>query len=174
MPQDNKKNIFGHPSVAKPVVDNRRLAQMAEMLQENPEDELEQPQIEQKIIADLEQLIFLGCIQDSKTINGYTFDMRTLTGKEQNDVWMSVAFLNADTKVLVIKTSFLARSITAVNGKNTDMLYRGSDFRELNKEQRAMKVIETWQDTLINELYDFYAQLVQRSQEIVKVDSIKK
>ena len=167
---DRQKNIFGHPAVAKPS--NDRLTQMANMLREDPE--VEAPIQEEITAADLEQLIFLGCIEDSKTINGFKFDMRTLTGKEQNDVWLSVAFLGNDTKFFVVKIAFLAKAITAINGRALDVLYKGKDFRELTKEQRCARVVETWQDTLINELYAFYTDLVKRSEKAVSVDAVKK
>lgn len=174
----DKKNIFGHPSVAKPtgMPTNERLAQMASMLRSDPEAELNQAVEEQTeaSLGDLEQLIFLGRIEDSKVINGFHFDMRTLTGKEQNDVWLSVAFLNNETKFFVIKVAFLAKAISAVNGRPLDVLYKGKDFRELNKEQRCMRVVESWQDVLINELYAFYSDLVDRSKKVIRPDDIKK
>lgn len=175
-----KRNIFGHPSVAKPaqasgMPSNERLAQMASMLRDNPEAEFVEEQPEEVIAtADLEQLIFLGRIEDTKTVAGFTFDMQTLTGKEQNDVWMSVSFLNNETKFFIIKVAFLARAITAVNGKDLHVLYKGKDFRELTPEQRCVRVIETWQQPLIDELYEFYSELVDRSRKAIKPDEIKK
>lgn len=173
-----KKNIFGHPTVSKPagMPSNERLAQMANMLRDDPDvtfDE-EVQSVDNVAPGDLEQLVFLGCIEDSKTIDGFKFDLRTLTGKEQNDVWLSVAFLNNDTKFFVVKIAFLARAIMAVNGRPLDVLYRGKDFRELTKEARCARVIEGWQDTLINELYDFYSQMVERSRKAVSPEDIKK
>lgn len=175
----DKRNIFGHAAVAKPagVPSNERLAQMAEMLRDDPEadlDVVQEASANDVAPGDLEQLIFLGCIQDVKTIAGFTFDMRTLTGKEQNDVWLTVAFLNADTKVLVIKIAFLARAIVAVNGRPLEVLYKGKDFRDLSKEARASRVVEAWQDTLINELYGFYCELVVRSRKVITPEDIKK
>lgn len=172
-----KKNIFGHSSVTKPtgVPSNERLAQMAEMLRENPEADLDLVQDNQTMTpGDLEQLIFLGCIEDSKTINGFKFDLRTLTGKEQSDVWLSVAFLNNDTKFFVVKIGFLARAIMTVNGRKLDVLYKGKDFRELSSEQRCVRVVETWQDALINELYAFYSELVDRSKKVIRPEDVKK
>lgn len=176
-----KRNIFGHPSVAKPIdrgvnmPSNDRLAQMADMLREDPDAELESVQDNQNMtLGDLEQLVFLGCVEDSKVINGFKFDLRTLTGKEQNDVWLSVAFLGNETKFFVVKIAFLSRAITAVNGRKLDMLYKGKDFRELTTEQRCTRVVETWQDTLINELYNFYSDLVERSRKAIRPEDVKK
>jgi hypothetical protein len=176
MPEKNK-NLFGHPTVAKPagMPNNERLAQMANMLREDPEAEL--PPVEDPSVmstSDLEQLIYLGSIEDSKTVSGFQFDVRTLTGKEQNDVWMSVSFLNGDTKFFVIKVALLSRAIVAVNGRNLDVLYKGRDFRELTKEQRCIKVVESWQQPLIDELYEFYTELLERSRKAIKPDDIKK
>lgn len=172
-----KKNIFGHSSVARPAgaPSNERLAQMANMLRDNPEVELEE-EAQNKDLGpgDLEQLIFLGCIEDSKTISGYKFDVRTLTGKEQNDVWLSVSFLTNDTKFFVIKVALLARAIVAVNGRSLDILYKGKDFRELTQEQRCVKVVELWQQPLIDELYDFYAELLERSRKTIRPEDVKK
>ena len=179
MADDKKRNIFGHPTVAKPagMPSNERLAQMAELLRDDPEADLA-PVVEdaanEMAPGDLEQLIFLGRIEDSKTIGGYQFSMRTLTGKEQNEVWLSVSFLNNDTKFFLIKVAFLARAITAVNDKSLDVLYKGRDFRELTKEQRCLRVVENWQQPLIDELYDFYSELVERSRKAINPEEVKK
>lgn len=173
---EKSKNIFGHPTVAKPnMPTNERLSQMVDMLRNNPDAELDLPvEEEQQSVGDLEQLVFLGRIEDTKIINGFTFDMQTLTGKEQNDVWMSVSFLNNDTKFFLIKVAFLARSITAVNGRDLDVLYKGKNFRDLTKEQRCINVVEAWQQPLIDELYNFYSEMLERSRRMVTPDNIKK
>lgn len=176
-----KRNIFGHQSVAKPagMPSNARLAEMADMLRDDPEADLAEmvqtPESKEVMSpADLEQLIYLGCVQDSKTIAGFHFDLRTLTGKEQNDVWLSVSFLNNDTKFFIIKVSLLARAVLAVNGRSLDLLYKGKDFRDLTKEQRAVRVVEEWQQPLIDELYEFYTELLERSRKTIKPEDIKK
>jgi len=174
-----KKNIFGHPAVTKPagMQSNERLAQMANMLREDPGAELPEEESETNTVnapADLEQLIFLGRIEDTKDIAGFNFDMQTLTGKEQNDVWMSVSFLNNETKFFIIKVAFLARAIVAVNGRRLDVLYKGKDFREITPEQRCVRIVETWQQPLIDELYEFYSELVDRSRKVIKPEEIKK
>lgn len=172
-----RKNIFGHPTVAKPanMPSNDRLAQMAEMLREDPNADLNTPEEPQTMaLKDVEQLIFLGRVEDTKIVNGFQFDMQTLTGKEQNDVWLSVSFLNNDTKFFLIKVAFLARAIRAINGRELDILYKGKDWRELTKEQKCVKVIETWQQPLIDELYEFYSGLVERSRKAINPEEIKK
>jgi hypothetical protein len=172
----DKRNIFGHSTVAKPtgMPSNERLAQINEMLREDPEADLAPVEQNNMASGDLEQLIFLGRIEDSKVINGFQFDMQTLTGKEQNDVWLSVSFLNNDTKFFLIKVAFLARAIKTINGKSLEILYRGKDWRELSKEQKCVKVIETWQQPLIDELYDFYSELVDRSRKAINPEEVKK
>jgi hypothetical protein len=176
---DNKKNMFSHPSIARPspLEQNERLSRLAEVANEQPQYESPAQEAQtQDIMApgDLEQLIFLGCIEDSKDIAGYKFDMRTLTAKEQNDVWISVSFLNNDTKFFIIKVAFLARAIRAVNGRDLEVLYRNKDYKEITREQRCIRVIEAWQQPLIDELYDFYSDLVERSRKTIRPDSIKK
>ena len=175
----DKRNIFGHPSVAKPagMPSNEKLAQMASMLRDNPEADLTpvtQPEAPVMGPQDLEQLIFLGYIEDSKTIAGFKFDVRTLAGKEQNEVWLSVSFLNNETKFFVIKPAVLSRAIVAINGRPLDIMYKGKDFRDLTAEQRCLRVIETWQQPLIDELYEFYTELLERSRKAIKPEDIKK
>jgi hypothetical protein len=172
----DKRNIFGHSSVAKPtgMPNNERLNQMANMLRDDPEAELPQETQQDTAPMDLEQLIFLGRIEDTKSVAGFTFDMQTLTGKEQNDVWLSVSFLNNETKFFVIKVAFLARAITAVNGRRLDVLYKGKDFRDITPEQRSVRVVEAWQQPLIDELYEFYSEMVERSRKVIKPEDISK
>lgn len=172
-----KKNIFGHASVAKPTMpSNERLTQMANMLRDDIETELPMEDEDPSVMTpgDLEQLIYLGCVEDSKNIAGFNFNLRTLTGKEQNDVWLSVAFLNNDAKFFVVKVAFLSKAIASVNGRGLDVLYKGQDFRALTKEQRCLRVVESWQDTLINELYAFYTELVERSKKEISPEILKK
>ncbi len=169
--EEKKRNIFGHASVVKPtgMPSNERLTQMADMLRDDPEAELDTRQdVQAGSPADLEQLIFLGRIEDTKVVSGFSFDLQTLTGKEQNDVWMSVSFLNNETKFFVIKVAFLARAITSVNGKRLHTLYRGKDFRDITTEQQCVRVVEAWQQPLIDELYEFYSEMVDRSRKVVK------
>lgn len=169
----DRKNMFQHPSIAPSTNVSRRT--LTDLLQDDAVDKMETNTQQQEVaVADLEQLVFLGCIEDSKTINGFKFDMRTLTGKEQNDVWLSVSFLGNDTKFFVVKIAFLSRAIVAVNGRELEVLYRGKDYRELTKEQRCARVVESWQDTVINELYEFYSQLVERSKKTISEELIKK
>ena len=175
----DKKNIFGHAAVAKQagMPSNERLAQMANILRDDPDAEISSVEEHDDAVmahGDLEQLIYLGCVEDSKTISGFKFDLRTLTGKEQNDVWLSVSFLNNDTKFFIIKVALLARAIMTINGRTVDVLYRGKDFRELSKEQRCIKVVETWQQPLIDELYEFYTELLERSRKTIRPEDIKK
>ena len=172
----DKRNIFGHAAVAKPtgMPNNERLNQMANMLRDDPEAELPQEVQQDVSPMDLEQLIFLGRIEDTKSVAGFTFDMQTLTGKEQNDVWLSVSFLNNETKFFIIKVAFLARAITAVNGRRLDVLYKGKDFRDITPEQRCVRVVEAWQQPLIDELYEFYSEMVERSRKVIKPEDISK
>ncbi len=169
-----KHNIFGHQSIAKPQPAQSRANQMSALLQDEPAQEAPAAVAKEMPIADLEQLIYLGGIQDTKTIAGYAFNMRTLTNNEQNEVWMSVSFLTDQTKFLVIKTALLARAITSVNGRALDVLYPGKDYRELTPERRCVKVVESWQQPLIDELYEFYSELLERSRKVIKPEDVKK
>jgi len=170
---DKKQSMFGHQTTGQT---NSRMAKMNELMNDDfPQEEPVEPQrVETLAPGDLEQLIFLGCIEDSKDIGGYKFDMRTLTGKEQNDVWVSVSFLNNETKFFVVKIAFLARAIMAVNGRALDMLYTGKDFRDLTKEGRCVRVIESWQESLVTELYNFYSEMVDRSKKAIDQEQLKK
>ena len=178
MPTERKPNIFSHQTIAKSSESqsNDRFARMTEMLRTEPQEQQQEVEQPENTMApgDLEQLIFLGRIEDSKVINGFKFDVHTLTGKEQNDVWMSVSFLNNDTKFFLIKVAFLARAVTAVNGRDLEVLYSGRDYRDLTKEQRCIRVIESWQQSVVDELYDFYSELVDRSRKAIHPDAVKK
>jgi hypothetical protein len=171
---NEKKNIFGHSTVAKPAAmpSDNRFAQMTDMLKDTEEEQEQDTQDASP--ADLEQLIFLGRVQDSKVVSGFTFDLQTLTAREQNDVWMSVSFLNNETKFFVIKVAFLAKAIVAVNGRDLEVLYKGKDFRAITPEQRCLKVVESWQQPLVDELYEFYSDLLERSRKVIKPAEIKK
>jgi hypothetical protein len=174
MPENRKQSMFGHPSIANSPMTQGRINDMMDMVRSTPEEAQPGDDANNMAPVDLEQLVFLGRIQDTKVINGFTFELTTLTGREQNDVWLSVSFLTNDTKFFVVKIAFLAKAVVSVNGRALDTLYKSKDYRELTKEQRAMRVVESWQDTLIDELYQFYSQIVDRSKKAITPEAIKK
>lgn len=115
--------------------------------------------------GDLRKLIFLGRIEQTYVIAGYSFTIKTLTNQEQDDVWFSLSFVDGGNKILVIKRPILSRAIVSVNGRSLDTLYEGADYKDLTEQQRTSKVVASWQDALIDKIYEHYSDLVQRSKK---------
>lgn len=187
------KSGFGHPissghgrqpSSLSAMTDPERLAKMQQLMNEPQEDDItfipnqQHSAADEENVdpapADLRKLMFLGRVQDRKTIAGYSFEVRTLTSTEQDEVWLSLSFLNGDSKVLMIKRPILVRAIVSVNGASLDELYSGKDYNALTPLQRATSVVGELQQELVNELFEFYGELVDRSKKSIRPDLIKK
>jgi hypothetical protein len=169
----NKDPMLSHPSFRQPP-QNERLTKMQDVL--NGADTQSSPQTQTNVMpnGDLRQLIYLGRIQDKIEVGGYVFEMKTLDSSEQDEIWMGLSFLPGENKFLVIKKPILVRSITAINGRALETLYEGDDYRELTEQQRATRVVNKWQNALVNKLYEFYEVLLDRSNKLINPEEVKK
>ena len=117
------------------------------------------------LMRDLKQLILLGMMEDTLTIGGFDFKIRTLSSTEQDQVWLSLSFLDNANKILLVKKPILARAIVSVNGTALASLYDKED-KDIADHVKALYVLGQWQDSLVDAIFDFYSNLVSRSKVV--------
>ena len=124
----------------------------------------------------LRDLIFLGSIQKTVKIGGYSFTIRTLNGKQQKDALAKTMQHNDDERLAVLRGAILASAIIEVNGVALETLYE--DFDSNGEEQTAlgkkMSIIESLQTTVVDRLYLEYDALTKQANEEVEEDTLKK
>ena len=162
------------PQVMHPMMSSQdRMAQMQRLVSspdpllaaqqmQIQEQEEEQVSVMQK---DLKQLVFLGRIEDVKEIGGFEFKVRTLTSAEYDSVWLGLSVLGGSDKILLIKRPILARAIVSVNGSALDALYEGKN-KDASSQLMALEVLSNWQESLVNQIFEFYNELAKRSNEV--------
>ena len=124
----------------------------------------------------LRDLIFLGSIQKTVKIGGYSFTIRTLNGKQQKDALAKTMQHSDDERLAVLRGAILASAIIEVNGVALETLYE--DFDNDGEEKTAlgkkMSIIESLQTTVVDRLYLEYDALTKQANEEVEEDTLKK
>jgi len=116
--------------------------------------------------ADLRQLAFTGRVEEEVVIAGFSFIMRTLTSKENNEAAGALGITGNEVQRMgELRHAILARAILAVNGMPLEGLYQGTDADKLSILRRREIVIGNWQQTLVTELMLKYNDLLERSQK---------
>jgi len=123
-------------------------------------------------LSDLKSLIFLGRLTKIVKIEGFSFEISTLTTSQQRDV-MSTIMSDGDAtqRMLDIKPLTMAYSVTSVNGVDLETLCEDSSIT--NVQDRRLNVMMNLQSVLLEKLYREYDELVTRSGKDVGIDDLK-
>jgi len=153
---------------------------MQEKLEELENEDNVKAQKAQKLfapedLAGLKSLVFLGRNSDVVEFSGYKFELMTLTSSETREVVAELA--NRGVKMAAyVKICTLAKSIKAINNNDFIDLYEGEE--ELSDYHKKIAIIDEWQISLINALYEKYEELANNSDAVFKdeelIDKIKK
>lgn len=110
----------------------------------------------------LEDLIFIGKIEESFKIFGKTWKLSTLTSNEQIDATSATDGYDALSRVSALKIEILARSVKQV------------ETTELNDIAENVEFIGKLQMPIINELFKKYEALQKKQDDALKdLDEIK-
>lgn len=152
--EQRRQNIQVRPAVEIPISEPE------------PTEEMPIPPIEQ-LQADLSQLISTGSIIEEKQFAGFTFRMRTLNARENNEVLTSTLSVKDDLEKLGrIRIAVLARAIETVNGVPLEQV-PGVDMK-LPIIQRREALIGNLQLTMVVELFNTYTGMLERSEQVFK------
>jgi hypothetical protein len=121
---------------------------------------------------DLKSLIFLGRLEKTVKIGGFSFEVSTLTTSQQRDV-MSTIMSDGDAtqRMLDIKPLTMSYSVTSVNGVDLETLCEDSSIT--NIQDRRLEVMMSLQSVLLEKLYREYDELVTRSGKDIGIDDLK-
>ncbi len=152
--EQKRQNVQVRPAVEVPISESESI------------EEIPVPPIEQ-LQADLSQLISTGSIVEEKQFAGFTFRMRTLNARENNEVLTSTLSVKDDLEKLGrIRIAVLARAIDTVNGVPLEQV-PGVDTK-LPVMQRRENLIGNLQLTMVVELFNTYTSMLERSEQVFK------
>ena len=123
-------------------------------------------------LKDLKSLIYLGRLSETLNIDGFSFEISTLTTAQQRDVMTSImSDENTTQRMLDIKPLTLSYSIRSINGVKLEDICDDDSITEL--ESRRLNVVMSLQSTLVERLYVEYDNLVTRSGKNVGIEDLK-
>lgn len=120
---------------------------------------------------DLQSLIELGCIKDSKKIGGIEFVMRSLSAAENMELQKNYPKEPTDEQFFDLNLRILAMSIEKVNGQNLEVLH--PDKSRTDVMDKRIEILAAMQISVLNELLGFYIDLKTRSNKDFGVEQIK-
>jgi hypothetical protein len=119
---------------------------------------------------DLERLIFLGRVERTLSVSGFSFKMSTLTTNQQKFVITEVSRVKEDERIFYLKNSTIALSISEINGIDFDVFINNHD-----KDFYArLEFINNLQSNLVDSLFKFYTDVFQESVGLLNMEEIKK
>ena len=123
-------------------------------------------------LKDLKSLIYLGRLSETVNIDGFSFEVSTLTTAQQRDVMTSImSDENTTQRMLDIKPLTLSYSIRSINGVKLEDICDDDSITDL--ESRRLNVVMSLQSTLVERLYVEYDNLVTRSGKNVGIEDLK-
>jgi len=120
---------------------------------------------------DLQSLVELGMVEDSITIGAKTFRMHTLDDDTQENLLKRASEAGGADGFLMLRRMVAAMAIETVNGKPVENFAEGCESDD--PADRKIFVVSKLQNVVVNRLYEFYEQLVGRSNENINPEQVK-
>ena len=154
-------------------------AERSQLEQQQPETPPSQPQQEQQPleqqpmrVADLRSLVELGCVEDSITLGGLTFSMRTMSDDEREVLFQKLSdeqMKGAADTFVELRRMVVAVAVIAVNGRSMESMSDGPG----NALDRKVAIVRAMQSHVVDKLYDFYNGLLKRSTQGIEPEQAK-
>ena len=123
-------------------------------------------------LSDLKSLIYLGRLEKTVKIGGFSFNITTLTTSQQKDVMSSImSDGNATERMLDIKPLTMSYAVLSVNGVGLETLCTDESITSV--EDRRLDVMMSLQSVLLEKLYREYDKLVTRSGKDIGIEDLK-
>ncbi|MCH2670141.1 MAG: hypothetical protein MK009_09890 [Gammaproteobacteria bacterium] len=123
-------------------------------------------------LSDLKSLIYLGRLEKTVDVGGFSFKIATLTTSQQRDVMSSIMTDgNATERMLDIKPLTMSYAVLTVNGVDLETLCTDESITSV--EKRRLNVIMNLQSVLLEKLYREYDELVTRSGKDIGIEDLK-
>ena len=160
-----QRSAQAHVQDVRAQLDEQNKPQPIEPDPQVPQANPQQPEQTPILQSDLSLLATTGRIEDQAIVGGYTFKLRTLTARENNDVLATTGGVIQDfTQLGHMRIAVLSRAIKTVNGVSLESLYEGTE--ELDTFQKREAIVENWQLPMLTRLFDVYNQMLQRSEAV--------
>jgi hypothetical protein len=118
-------------------------------------------------LADFKDLVFLGRMETEVTVAGWSFTLGTLTGSEQRQLLAKIMSLDADKRLIYAKPFTLGMALSSINGTPLIPASTSAGFED------PMEFICSWQDPLIERLYDEYEKLFSSSKNVFTENTLE-
>ncbi len=110
----------------------------------------------------LEDLIFLGAVQEEVSLLGKKWKMQTLNSEEHLSATSSTGDYETLSRIYALKLEILCRSLKAIDGI------------QLDDESETFEFVRKLQPPIINKLYEEYEKLQQKQNDSLRnIDDIK-
>jgi hypothetical protein len=100
-------------------------------------------------------------------VANWVFTLRTLTGSEQRELLAKIMSLKADQRLIYAKPFTIGMAISTINGVPLEPASVSAGFED------PMDFICSWQDPLIERLYDEYEKLFSSSKSIFTKETLE-
>lgn len=123
-------------------------------------------------LKDLKNLIYLGRLIEKVKVDGFVFEISTLTTSQQRDVMTSIMTDdNTTQRMLDIKPLTLAYAVSSINGVKLENICNDDSITDVIS--RRLNVIMSLQSTVVERIYVEYDKLVTRSGKSVGIEDLK-
>lgn len=164
-------------------IDMKKVAGAQAMLDNLQEAEEEQEVVEDDSssdgLRDLRELIFLGKVLEEVIIDGFRFEISTLTSKEKRELVISLSQVSGGGVAAHLRTEALSFALKKVNGVPLEELYEfyGGNEEGLDVIDKKRFILENMQASLVEKLFEEYESIVERSEGLYSEkfgDDVKK
>lgn len=135
----------------------------------------EQEQMEDAKVVNLDNLrevMLLGRLTEVVKVSGFSFELCTLSTREQKEIINKIMSMQTDNKMLDIRPVTLAFSLKSINGVSLENL---SENLELSDPvEKKIDVILNMQTNLVDKLFKTYEKLLEESNRQIGLEEIKK
>ena len=135
----------------------------------------EQEQMEDAKVVNLDNLrevMLLGRLTEVVKVSGFSFELCTLSTREQKEIINKIMSMQTDNKMLDIRPVTLAFSLKSINGVSLENL---SENLELSDPvEKRIDVILNMQTNLVDKLFKTYEKLLEESNRQIGLEEIKK
>lgn len=121
-----------------------------------------------KELKGLEDLIFLGAGTKDVTLGDFTFQLATLSSKEQERIFKGSLLIPEDERFFFFKKGLLATAIKKINGKSL------SAYLETDTHETRVALVDGLQNSVFEHLFKQLELLISETADILTAENLKK
>ena len=116
----------------------------------------------------LEKLIFIGRLSKEVKIGGVSFELSSLTNRENNDLVNTMYNFSGDKvrSILAARIVTLAHAVKKIDDVPLEEIDIPGDFK--NEFHKKMSIIDNLQFSVVEKLYEAYEELLEEKDEAVE------